>query len=151
MFHIRRYSIDGFYEAPAVALATLLLWAFSTFSVKGRPNGRQTGTTNTPAANQARPENEVSGEESGDEAACSIILLDRPTDDELVQQFVRRGHKMCAHITNVGDLYGPKGPELILSEGCKLLDSLKCWGVASNWATLLQRLLRVCQQEKGQS
>lgn len=40
LWHIRRYSIDGFYEAPAVALATLMLWAFSTFSIKQRPNSR---------------------------------------------------------------------------------------------------------------
>lgn len=150
MWHIRRYSVDGFYEAPAVALATLLLWAFSTFSVKQRPNGRPSNNGQGQTPQQPRPDGNASGEESSDEASCGIILLDRPTDDELVQQFVRKGHKMCAHITHVGDLYGPKGPELMLAEGYKLLDSLKCWGVASNWATLLQRLMQVCQQEKVQ-
>ena len=151
MFHIRRYSVDGFYEAPAVALATLLLWAFSTFSVKQRPGSKQASSRPGQSAQHARQDSNASGEESSDEAACNIILLDRPTDDELVQQFIRKGHSMCAHITNVGDLYGPRGPELILQEGAKQLESLKCWGVASTWATLLQRLLQVCQQEKAQS
>lgn len=58
-----------------------------------------------------------------------IILLDRPNDDELVQQSVRRGHVMKANMNGVGDLYGERGPERVLVEGRKLLSTLNCRGI----------------------
>jgi hypothetical protein len=70
-------------------------------------------------------------------------LLDRPTDDELVQQFIWRGHRMQAHITGVGDLYGAKGPSRVLSQGQKILNTLRHWGIQSEWTELLTRLAAV--------
>jgi hypothetical protein len=131
-WHIRRYSFDAFYEAPIVALATLMLWAFGTFSVK------QTGSQDTQSRTQLHEPD--SPHESSENSVCGIILLDRPTDDELVQQFIREGHTMRANFSGVGDLYGPRGPERVLVEGCKLLDTLKYWGVTTMWRDLLQRL-----------
>jgi hypothetical protein len=73
--------------------------------------------------------------------SCNIILLDRPTDDELVQQFIKNGDRMEAHISGVGDLYAPQSPRLVLKQACKLLrQSEKCWGIASRWIRLLERL-----------
>ena len=145
-WHIRRYSVDGFYEAPAVGLAALMLWAFGTFSVKQSTSQQQQASSNQ--VEQAQPQNSQSEsqEEGSDDSACDIILLDRPADDEIVQQFIRRGHTMRAHITSVGDLYGPRGPERVLVEGCKLLRTLKCWGVNTTWLDILQRLLEVCKK-----
>ena len=147
LWHIRRYSIDGFYEAPAVALATLMLWAFGSFSAR-RKNDQQ---TRADGMSSRSDQHDGAGtgsqdDESSDDAACGIILLDRPTDDELVQQFIRRGHTMQAHITGVGDLYSPRGPQRVLVEGCKLLSSLKCWGVNKVWLDLLQRLSEACKK-----
>ena len=143
LWHVRRYSTEAFYDSPAVALAALCLWAFARFSIKQRATNDKQSRASQGQANQNVP-----GEDSSDEAACGIILLDRPTDDELVQEFIRRGHNMTAHITGVGDLYGPDGSLLVLTEGCKLLDSLKCWGVASRWSNLMHRLLLICESEK---
>lgn len=121
-WHVRRYSIDAFYEAPAVGLATMTLWAFSTF-----------------AAQPMKPSSPASVDSDGSEAdLCNIILLDRPTDDELVQQFIRHDKPFQAHLTGVGDLYSTKGPQRILLQGRKLLSTLRCWGVSASWLALLQ-------------
>lgn len=145
-WHIRRYSVDGFYEAPAAGLAALMLWAFGTFST--RKGATQRNTSNIRArtgTNNTEPQDEIS-----DDSTCDIILLDRPADDEIVQQFVRRGHTMKAHITGVGDLYGPHGPERVLNEGCKLLRMLRCWGVGATWLELLESLADVSKRERTQ-
>ena len=136
LWHVRRYSIDAFYEATAVALSVLMLWAFGTFAPrqasKAKSGSRRTTNVDGSGADSSM--------ESSDDLSCGIILLDRPTDDELVQQFIRKGHTMRAHITGVGDLYGPQGPQRVLSEGCKLLQSLKWWGVSETWLDILQQL-----------
>ena len=149
-WHIRRYSIDAFYEAPAVALAALMLWAFGEFAPrqtsKRKPKNKdQQETTSQPEA--SRSESPTGG---SDDSACGIILIDRPTDDELVQQFIRRGQSMRVHITGVGDLYGAQGPSRVLLEGCKLLQSLKCWGLNETWLDILQQLQQNCVQETQQ-
>ena len=149
-WHIQRYSVDGFYEAPAVAVAALMLWAFGTFSPK-QSSGQYATSSNQVQTAQVQRDINGSQDEESDDPACGIILLDRPTDDELVQQFVRRGHTMQAHITGVGDLYGARGPERVLVEGCKLLSVLKCWGVSTTWLNLLQKLIDVCKSGNGKS
>lgn len=149
-WHIRRYSVDGFYEAPAIALAALMLWAFGTFSTKHDASRRNIEQRRAPSIRSQR-EKSVSQEESSDDAACDIILLDRPTDDELVQQFVRRGHTMQAYITGVGDLYSPCGPERVISEGCKLLAASNCWGISASWLGRLKRLEEVYRTERSSS
>ncbi|KXT05791.1 hypothetical protein AC578_1067 [Pseudocercospora eumusae] len=114
-WHVRRYSIDGFYEPPAVGLAALILWAFGTYHKARGRSAAPTSSDQTPARAQEQQTRERSPE--SDDAKCEIILLDRPTDDELVQQFIRNGHTMQAHLTGVGDLYAAKGPERALTQG----------------------------------
>lgn len=148
-WHVRRYSIDAYYEAPAVALAALVLWAFGTFAKK------QDLARQEPQASCSQPKTLRDGQDSvndieqGDDAMCGIILLDRPADDEIVQQFIRTGHNMKAHITGVGDLYSSKGPERVLAQGCKLLSTLKCWGVSSSWLKLLDGLIEETRKGNG--
>nr|POE85114.1 hypothetical protein CFP56_68683 [Quercus suber] len=130
-WHVRRYSTNGFYEAPAVALAALTLWAFGTFAGGKRiPSLDSTASTHDqsprPGAAQANEDSE-----------CMIILIDRPTDDELVQHFIKHGSTMRIHISGVGDLYGSKGPQRALLQGCRLLGTLKCWGINETWLELL--------------
>lgn len=128
-WHVRRYSIDAFYEAPAVGLATLTLWAFSTF-----------------AAQSTKPSS-PSSDDGSETDMCNIILLDRPTDDELVQQFIRHDRPFQAHLTGVEDLYGAKGPQRVLLQGCKLLSSLRCWGVNVSWLAVLQSVSSAYSKE----
>lgn len=149
-WHVRRYTIDAFYEGPAVALAALVLWAFGTFTSKKALGSRSASAApNSEQRNQLQQQQQPPQEDSdqSEEAMCAIILLDRPTDDELVQQFIRNGHSMQAHLTGVGDLYSPKGPERALSQGCRLLSSLRCWGVGASWLTLLQDLVGVLHRQ----
>ena len=139
-WHVRRYSVDGFYEAPAVALAALMLWAFGMFATRHARSGAESLDRQPSHSGQTSTAGHEPALGTEDDAVCNIILLDRPTDDELVQQFIKQGHTMQAHITGVGDLYTAKGPNRVLAQGCKLLSSLKYWGISSTWLVLLQRL-----------
>ncbi|KAK4940933.1 hypothetical protein LTR10_019087 [Elasticomyces elasticus] len=132
-WHVRLYSIDAFYEPTAVALAALMFWALSLFAVK-----------NSKPKTRSRTSGGSSLDSSPSPDVCDIILIDRPTDDELVQQFVRQGDTMCANITGVGDLFGPKGPRKVLAEGQKLLLGLGSWrGITNYWIKILNRLEKV--------
>jgi hypothetical protein len=72
-----------------------------------------------------------------EDAAEQIILLDRPTDDELVQQFIRSGHTMKPHMSGVGGVFAADAPRRILLQGMKLLNSLVCWGASAPWLKVL--------------
>lgn len=155
LWHLRRFSTDAFYEAPAVALATLTLWAFGVFSDKcGQSRhsddiqpgeGSRHGVTGTRSADNGNgnigEDGEDPIEDNNDDGCPDMILLDRPADDELVQQFIRRGDSMEARLSGVGDIFSVKGPELVLREGSKLLESTKsvCGGFET-WRTLIAGL-----------
>lgn len=133
-WHVRLYSVNGFYEPTAVAFAALMFWALSAFSPK----------KTTPAKGSRRGGGTSSSESSPSADVCDIILIDRPTDDELVQQFVRQGNNMRVNITGVGDLFGPKGARRVLMEGQKLLLTLGSWrGISNHWLRVLNRLEKV--------
>ncbi|EXJ95294.1 hypothetical protein A1O1_00414 [Capronia coronata CBS 617.96] len=81
----------------------------------------------------------------GDEGTSSsdeqpeFIHLDRPCDDEMIQHFVRNGHNMSGHMSNVGDIC--KTPQKVLIEGAKLLRTrLACWGVSREYHDILVKL-----------
>lgn len=136
-WHVRLYSINGFYEPMAVAFAALVLWSLGAFSTKKSTvtsKARRVPGTSSSLSEPASPSADV----------CDIILIDRPTDDELVQQFVRQGDNMHANLTGVGDLFGPKGPRKVLAEGQKLLGTLRSWrGVTEYWIRVLGHLEKV--------
>jgi hypothetical protein len=99
-----------------------------------------------PAAAAVSPSRQGPGSESGDADSSSssdeqpeFIHLDRPCDDEMVQHFVRNGHNMSGHMTNVGDIC--KVPHKVLLEGAKLLRTkLACWGVSREYYDILMKL-----------
>ena len=143
-WHVRRYSTDAYYEGPSIALAALTLWAFGTYARKQPPTARQGVGNPSVGEHSHQPASLDDDDDDDDEGSlesCNIILLDRPTDDELVQQFIKNGDRMEAHISGVGDLYAPQSPRLVLKQACKLLrQSEKCWGIAGRWIRLLERL-----------
>jgi hypothetical protein len=158
-WHIRRYSCRAFYEPTAVFLATLTIWAYSSYA------SRTAGNT----------ENSLSGADDGDESDGSdrlsmeddlrdtdslqsppndeeteplptFIHLDRPNDDEMVQAFVRFGTStaMRANVAGVGDMYSAKGPARILKEGRKILATVStAWGRTERFASVLEVLEQV--------
>ncbi|KAH8799842.1 hypothetical protein F5884DRAFT_811368 [Xylogone sp. PMI_703] len=132
-WHVRRYSVDGFYEPSSVFLATLAMWAYGTFA----PHTIQNPETREDRAEEVNP---ASGSDSETERLPTSIQLDRPADDELVQLFVKRGIYMKANIMGVGDLCSTKGPERVLNEGVKLLRGLRSWGFSMKGISILKAL-----------
>lgn len=124
LWHIRRYSTDAFHEPVAAFLAVLTLWAF--------------GSCHPQALRESSPLELGSRAERHHEP--SLIHLDRPYDDELVQLFVCEGHSMRGSITGAGDICAPKGPERILRVGCEILSSLSAWGISKRLIAILTRL-----------
>jgi hypothetical protein len=140
-WHVRRYSTDAYHESPSIALAALTLWAFGTYARKQPPTVRQSVGNPSVGVRSHHTASPDQVDDDDDLESCNIILLDRPTDDELVQQFIKNGDRMEAHISGVGDLYAPQSPRLVLKQACRLLrQSEKCWGIASRWIRLLERL-----------
>ena len=85
-----------------------------------------------------RPSDSESDSESSSDQP-EFIHLDRPCDDEMVQHFVRNGHNMSGHMSNVGDIC--KMPQKVLLEGAKLLRTrLSCWGVSREYYDILTKL-----------
>lgn len=132
-WRFRRATIHGFYAAYSVAIAALVPWAFAVFS----------GAGNLSAESESCMACAEDSEQT-DDVMFETILLDRPIDEEHVQQFIRTG-RMRIHMVGVGDLYGRRGHQSVLGQGCKLLSSLP-WGVSSSW--LLQRLADVSQKRR---
>ncbi|PSN59513.1 hypothetical protein BS50DRAFT_508317 [Corynespora cassiicola Philippines] len=102
-WHVRRYSCDSVLEPYAVYIATLVLWAFCIMM-------------------QLPEVSEAATVDCADEPDPSFLHLDRPLDDELVQTFVRLGHKMSAYISKVGNIQDRDAPAKILQEGISLLN-----------------------------
>ncbi|TVY27781.1 Zinc finger protein [Lachnellula hyalina] len=122
-WHIRRYSVDAFYEPSSVFLATLILWAYGRFAV-------HTSGINT---NHNSENTEVTRDRDEDDAGLlfpTSMQLDRPADDELVQLFVKRGLTMKANIMGVGNLCSKRGYIKVLVEGRNLLARSRGWGAA---------------------
>ena len=87
----------------------------------------------------------------------SLIQLDRPCDDELVQLFVRFGERMTPYMARIGDIKSRDSTGKILREGIRLLschgnqttgsgqsesDRLLgfTWGAAENFSAMLSAL-----------
>ena len=141
-WHVRRHSASAFYEASSVATATLVLWAFSAFS----PSSSQSQARARNDGDERQASQNVSGDEM-ETPASGIILLDRPTDDELVQEFVRNGSRMCAYMSGVGNLYSKKAAFRVLVMGEELLNTLTCWKIARRWSRTLGCLKRAWEKE----
>lgn len=121
LYHVRKYSTKAFHEPVATYLAILTLWAYGL------------------CYKQAFPDLATSRRDSA--IGPSVINLDQPCSDELVQSFVREGQMMKGMLTNVGDICAPHGPEQILRVGCETLSGLHSWGLAKAFMVTLMRLI----------
>lgn len=143
LWHIRRYSCRAFYEPISVYLATLTLWAYSSYvSRAGAPNHSDMPSRDVTIQSSIDP----ASPDSVTEAAPTFIHLDRPNDDEMVQYFVLSGTPsvMRANITGVGDIYAAKAPLRILREGRKLLGVVStAWARTSRYTSILEALEQI--------
>ncbi|KAI1067894.1 hypothetical protein LB507_010566 [Fusarium sp. FIESC RH6] len=152
IWHVRRYSRNGFMEPHAVYLATLLIWAYSVFATPPTdsgflqnhdgPNSRQNPTNQVPrSSDDAGTPTEYDDEE---EPEPKFIHLDRPCDDEIVQTFIRVGHKMQGYMQRVGNICSSGAPSRILKEGVRLLSYTQtkqnAWGIEISFSQSLTSL-----------
>ena len=124
LWHVRRHSLDCFYEPSAVFIATLCLWAYgSVFATSGI---NQVGL---PPAIGAHEEAEPMPE---------LLQLDRPCDDELVQLFVTNADRIKGYVAGVGYLCSPDGPKKMLDVGCRILRFGRNWDLDGGYIRILR-------------
>lgn len=131
LWHVRRYSTKAFLEPYAIHVATLVLWAYSIAlqlynyheaSLEPVPSVPTDIPTGSQTMNHTPPTNEpATADQIDPDVLATVVHLDRPLDDELVQLYIRWGGKMTAHLSRVGDISGKAAPRKILEEGHRLL------------------------------
>jgi hypothetical protein len=149
-WYLRRYSCEAVIEPFACYLATLVLWAYSisTSTVKlltssspetviyesrgaddtrvsrgsdasrhNQHDDRSIYSYNSPALHT-----QISGAmEHLESHETSLIQLDRPCDDEIVQLFVRFGEQMTPYMARIGDIKQRGSAGKIMREGIRIL------------------------------
>ncbi|KAL2882758.1 hypothetical protein SGCOL_001970 [Colletotrichum sp. CLE4] len=120
LWHIRRYSVGNFLESFGIFTATLVVWAYSTMMLfMRRHQNSGSHLTSGGSGQHGSPMEAVAEVEEDPEP--SFLHLDRPCDDEMVQTYVRLGHKMAGHMAKVGDICNDGAPRKILKEGIQML------------------------------
>ncbi|KAF2183541.1 hypothetical protein K469DRAFT_582769 [Zopfia rhizophila CBS 207.26] len=173
-WHIRRYSTDCVVEPYAIYIATLVVWAYSVAVQSVRRQGGHRPTLSTMTYVEQQAENsraqgtcqavpdEVATAEHDLDPVPLFVRLDRPCDDEMVQTYVRYGHRMTGYMLRVGDICSKDAPRKILLEGLRLLvgegvpvvigtpsnntqtehplEGSDTWGIEQSYAASLRRL-----------
>ncbi|QGI83462.1 hypothetical protein CEK25_010191 [Fusarium fujikuroi] len=150
---------NDFIEPHAIYLATLSIWAYSVFNTPRTESQQQHGdavSRSAPASGDRESQgsvgtNEVDSEEEPDP---TFIHLDRPCDDEMVQVYISRGHKIAGHMQRVGNICSPNAPPKILKEGIRILSHARAknkeWGIEASYVKGLTSLLHgTTAQENG--
>ncbi|KAH0443883.1 hypothetical protein CcaCcLH18_00709 [Colletotrichum camelliae] len=173
LWHIRRYSIKNFLEPFAIFTSTLVIWSYSTMmlflnqhnaTLPQMPGiSRPENSRDNVMESHASPNDTGAAEDDSEEPEPKFLHLDRPCDDEMVQTYVKLGHRMSGHIAKVGDICREGAPKKILQEGIRMLTG-KCvqdselsggnsgergmleqqgiWGVEQPFAELLASLVQ---------
>lgn len=182
LWHVRRYSTQSFLEPYAIYVATLVLWAYSIAlqlynyheaalepvpSVPADMSAGSQTTDHTSSSHEPATENQIDPD-----ALTTVVHLDRPLDDELVQLYIRWGGKMTARLSRVGDVSGPTAPRKILDEGHRILsdgvkldrdvqygnnqkdgtlnpdDKETSWGIRQSFAESLSSLIQASRENQ---
>ncbi|KAF5598988.1 transcription factor ZMS1 [Fusarium pseudocircinatum] len=150
LWHVRRYSSNDFIEPHAIYLATLSIWAYSVFNTPRTESQQQRGdeaSRSVPVSGDRESQGSVGNNEveSEEEPDPTFIHLDRPCDDEMVQVYIRLGHKMAGHLHRVGNICSPNAPPKILKEGIRMLSHARAknkeWGIEISYIMGLTSLL----------
>lgn len=128
LWHVRRHSLDSFYEPSAVFIATLCLWAYG--SVFANSDASQLGLPVQPDPYEE------------EEPMPELLQLDRPCDDELVQLFTTHADRIKGYVAGVGYLCSPDGPRKMLDVGCRILRHGRNWDLDGGYI----RILRAVQE-----
>lgn len=160
LWHVRRYSTQSFLEPYAIYVATLVLWAYSIglqlynyheAVLEPAPSVTTDMSMGSRTTNKTSPINDPATENLIDpDALTTVVHLDRPLDDELVQLYIRWGGKMTARLSRVGDVSDPKAPRKILEEGHRILsDGIKLDGDVQSRNNQNERTLNPGDTETG--
>lgn len=135
LWHIRRYSIKNVLEPFAIFASTLVIWSYSTMMLfLNQHNAALTQMPGTSRgehprdgfmASQASPNDTGGAGDESEEPEPKFLHLDRPCDDEMVQTYVKLGHRMSGHVAKVGDICQKGAPKKILREEIRMLTG-KC-------------------------
>lgn len=182
-WHVRRYSSDSFLQPFAIFLASIVVWAYGTYTFEDEqkilaqhhllePSIRNQQDMLEDGVNRMRQQSlsatELLDHEDGDEMRdeglfgeepCisetesisstissgspeipSFFNIDRPSDDEMVQNFIKAGPLIRIFMEGVGDVCTPNGPRLVLRQGARLLKkySANVWPLANAYAKALE-------------
>ncbi|WAO93261.1 Hypothetical protein NCS54_01080100 [Fusarium falciforme] len=165
LWYVRRYSVNDFLEPFAVYAATLCLWVYSvsTVSTVHQQEPRARPSNGTPDSGERVDSMSTAGVESDEEPEIYFIYLDRPCDDEMVQTYVRLGHKMSANLLRVGNICNVGAPRKILQEGLRLLSGkgrrmsriaqspANRWGISNSFGAILESLIQATPVECASS
>ena len=163
-WHVRCNSSSSFVQPFAIFLATIILWAYGTYS-QGRPqnqaptaapdfhpqpNAPDAGSKDdTDAIEQCVDDEELSSSPSHASSRATtpyipsipnFMHIDRPFDDEIAQHFIRSGELMKIFLEGVGELCSATGPKFVLREGARILRRTSVWSVSEHYATRLEDL-----------
>lgn len=124
-WHLRRYSTGQFIDPYAVFSATLVLWAYSISLQSSNDGAGDRGKSIAPEdlsrTSISTPETAGLPNQYEIEEQPSLIYIDRPCDDEMVQAFVQSGSSIAGHLSKVGDIKFAGAPRRILKAGHQLL------------------------------
>lgn len=160
-WHLKRYGTANTNGPFGVYLATLVLWAYSTISrISAITSARQSHDNESVSdhVTSLHDPGQVGHEICNLDTDIPFIYLDRPCDDEMIQQFVRDDRSITAFMQGVGRINGPEGPKKILRSGQYLLEHRSgpanhdrspsdgfehqnhLWEIEKNYAISLKRL-----------
>lgn len=168
-WYVRRYSSRGFLEPFGVYAATLTIWAYSTYMHQSEAQGVITNAAlgnSTPVHGSVQQFERSCGtkraqnHEGESDGLLTVIQLDRPCDDEIVQIYVRFGPNISARMAGVGEICEPSSPCRILKQGLRLLDAYEIkqsssytdnfgisetvnlgWGISRSFSEVLRSLV----------
>ncbi|EEU42697.1 uncharacterized protein NECHADRAFT_47770 [Fusarium vanettenii 77-13-4] len=168
LWYVRRYSVNDILEPFAVYVATLCLWVYSVSTVSAvhqqdQQEPRARSSSGVPDSGEREDSMSTAGVESDEEPELYFIYLDRPCDDEMVQTYVRLGHKMSANLLRVGNICNIGAPRKILQEGSRLLSGkgrrmsrlaqspANRWGISNSFGAILESLIQATPVECASS
>ncbi|KAM0550216.1 hypothetical protein ACHAPJ_009064 [Fusarium lateritium] len=142
-WHIRRYSVQSFYEPAALFLAALVIWSFClrTKFLSPLPTDPHLQPEGSLVLPHIRPGDDDESLDTEEPPEILRVHIDRVLDDELVQTLVLEKDPVEMYMSRIGNLDMAQAPAKVLSEAARLLQ-LRCsvWPVSKfyyNWLTSL--------------
>ncbi|THY05368.1 hypothetical protein D6D03_03078 [Aureobasidium pullulans] len=128
---IRHHGTGNIYEPRSLFMSSIILWAYGSFV----PLLQATNDEDHPV---------VPRTEADEEYDPTMIQIDRPCDDELIQIFIRRGNAMQPHMLGVGNICQPGGALGVLKIGAKLIKNrCSAWPISKTYENLLLHCAQV--------